>query len=63
MFEMHSLAHFERCRVARCMAARLIDARLTGTEAEAAYMSLSEEATADSAQRAMLLVQQSALVH
>ena len=63
MFTMNSIGHLERCGIARCMAARLIDDRLEGKAAEAAYGELAKEATADHAQRPQLLVQQSKLVH
>ena len=45
------------------MKARLIDARLEGAEAEAAYGELAKEAESDYAQRPWLLVQQSKMIH
>ena len=63
MFTMNSIGHLERCSVARCMAARLIDDRLEGKAAEAAYGELAKEATADYAQRPQLLVPPSKMVH
>ena len=63
MFEMHSIEHLERCKIARCMKARLIDARLEGPAAAAAYAALAREAKSDFAQRPWLLVPQSTRIH
>lgn len=63
MFTMNTIGHLERCAIVRCMAARLIDARLEGVKAEEAYMALGREAAEDFSQRRQLLVPGSKLIH
>ena len=63
MVIMNSIGHLERCAIARCMAARLINARLEGDAAAAAFGELAREAEDDYSQRPQLLVQQSRMIH
>ena len=63
MMRLNSLRHYERCRVVRCLEARLIDSRLDGDDAVAAFLKLGADADDDRRQLRWLLVQQSKLVH
>ena len=60
---LNNLGHFENRCVARCLSARLIEARLEGVAAQEAYKALAIEADNDWPQLRWLLVQQSKLVH
>ena len=63
MVWLNSIGHYERRRIARCLGALLIEARLDEAEAIEAFNELGREAAEDSAQLVFLLVQQSKMVH
>ena len=64
MFTMlNSLGHFERCCVARRMMAELIDDRLEGAEAVAAFKRLEHEARVDWFELRWLLLPPSKRIH